>query len=108
MAETSRSSHQRFVDDMPKKRNAFQRAIGKLIVELDRVYMAQVEDGQPCEPIDLALHKAHQLLRIESVAEAKTHLGPASLSHHFGNIWLDAWPAVAAKVEEAQKVLDES
>ncbi len=46
---------------MPKKKNAFQRAIGKLIVELDRVYMAQIEDGQPLEPIDLALHKAHPM-----------------------------------------------
>ncbi len=91
---------------MPKKKNAFQRAIGKLIVELDRVYMAQIEDGQPLEPIDLALHKAHQLLRIESIADAKTRLGPVSLNHYFGNVWLDAWPEVAARVADAQEALN--
>jgi hypothetical protein len=92
---------------MPKERSDFQRAIGKLIVELDRVHMVQMEDGQPCENIELALNKAHDLLRIESLSEAKEHLGPVSLRHHFGKFWLDTWPVVAAKVEVAQQALDE-
>jgi hypothetical protein len=93
---------------MPKDRNAFQAAIGKLIVELDRVHMTQVEDGQPLEPVKLALSKAHELLRVQSIADAKSRLGPISLSRYFGDLWLDGWPKVAARVADAQRVLDES
>ena len=93
---------------MPKQKTPFQTAIGKVIVELDRVYMSHVEDGQPLETVELALDKAHQLIRIDSTDEAKRRLGPVSLRRYFGNLSLDSWPAVASKVEDAQRILDAS
>jgi hypothetical protein len=93
---------------MPKRKTPFQTAVGKIIVEMDRVYMSQVEDGQPLESIELALDKAHQLIRIDSTDDAKRRLGSVSLSRYFGNLWLESWPDVAAKVDDAQAVLDGS
>lgn len=90
---------------MARPRTPVRRAVGKLIMELDREYMRAVEDGQPTEWLQSALDKAHDFLGCETDSEVRGILGPKTMVRFFGSLKSQSFPRVAAKLAELDLLL---
>ena len=90
---------------MARPRTPIRRAIGKLIVELDREYMRALEDSQPTDWIQAALDKAHDLLGYDSDSKVRGVIGAGTMTRFFGSLESQSYPGVAARLAELDSLL---
>ena len=88
-----------------KHRTETRRCIGKAIVELDRAFMAAIEDGQPTAAVQAALDKAHALLQATDDKAIRALVDAKTLPQYFGRLFLESHPAVRAYVLAADAAL---
>ena len=91
---------------MPRDRTASSKSAGKLIKEINRVWMYNVEYGQPnSSHSEVVLGLAHDLLRAIDTHSTKQLLGPRSVKQYLGSLWVESYPEVKACVEQLEQAI---
>jgi hypothetical protein len=91
---------------MPRDRSASSKAAGKLIKEINRVWMYNIEYGQPnSSRCEVVLGLAHKLLEASNAHSIKQLLGPRSVKQYLGSLWVESYPQVKACVEQLEQAI---
>lgn len=93
---------------MAKGKTPLRRAIGKLIVELDREYMRAVEDAQPRAWIESSLSKAHGLLSCQTRDDVARIIDPLTITRFFGSVQVASYPQIAAKLADIEELMQQT
>lgn len=91
---------------MPRDRSASSKAAGKLVKEINRVWMYNIEYGQPnSSHSEVVLELAHDLLQAINTHSIKQLLGPRSVKQYLGSLWVESYPEVKACVEQLEQAI---
>jgi hypothetical protein len=91
---------------MARNRSASSKAAGKLIKEINRTWMHNVEYGQPnASHGEAVLTLAHDLLQAIDSRRIKQLLGPRNVKQYLGSLWVESYPEVKACVEQLEQAI---
>lgn len=89
---------------MPKKKTELQKAIGKLISEIQKHWGDEIHQVNADFSFNV-MDSAHDLLQARTPEKVRELLGPLTVAQYLGEVWVQGHPSVKAKIFDVENLL---
>ena len=89
---------------MPKKRSGVEKAIGKLILAIQKEWRKEI--GEPIADTSMAvMDKAHDLLQARSSVAMTKLLRSRTVTQYLGPLWVEDHPSIKRAISNLEQLL---
>lgn len=89
---------------MSKKKTELQKAIGKLISEIQKHWGEEIHEANADFSLDV-MDSAHNLLQAGTPERVRALLGPLTVAQYLGEVWVQRHPSVKEKIFDIEAIL---